>query len=100
MTPKPRMPRQVRLPFGFVARVLYRTSAQLKAAGLADSHGCWLWDTRTIYINRDDHVSDQATALAHEMQHVMVDYLHWVEQCVANPLVAETVDTVLAEEEE
>lgn len=100
MATVPRLPRQITLPFGYKIRVLYRTPAQLNAAGLPDCHGAWVATTRTLYINRTDHVAEQMLSLAHELQHACVDYLHWLDQWRVQPLCAESAETARELEEE
>ena len=92
---RPRMPRVIRLPFGFAIKVKYRTSRQLVAAGLSDCHGAWVGSERAIYVCRDDHIGEQAETIAHELQHAGVDFRHYVDQFVRLPLKLESAETAL-----
>lgn len=95
MTRRPKMPRIVRWPFGWKVTIVYKTARQLAQMGLPNTHGCWMGELRTIYVNSDDHVGDQAETIAHECQHAGVDYRHWVDQYVRLPLLHESAATAV-----
>ena len=102
---RPRMPRRIKLPFGFVIEVRYRTKKQLAAMGFGQVAGAWLMDGKqppTIYVARDDHVADQCETIAHELQHSLTDYRHWVDSTLRYPLQQESAETALelSEDEE
>lgn len=93
---RPRMPRRIPLPFGFVIDVRYRTRKQLTALGLGDVSGAWVMgDPPTIYICNEDHVAEQCESVAHELQHGLIDYRHWVDCTIRFPLQQESAETAL-----
>jgi hypothetical protein len=99
---RPRLPKEIRLPFGYRIEIRYRTGRQLKKLGLDGSHGCWYGPDRAIYIRSDDHVGEQCETIAHELEHASTDYRHWVDMYVRMPLIQESAETALdlAEEDD
>lgn len=109
---RPRMPREIRLPFGWRIAVRYKTEAQLRALGLGMCHGSWLANAGaapdkdgflgTIYINRNDHCGEQCETIAHELEHAVTDYREWVDKTLRLPLQMESAETQyeLAEDDE
>jgi hypothetical protein len=102
MIRRPRMPKTVRLPFGYSVTIKYRTTRQLEQAGLGVCHGAWVTGEKCIYVNRDDHIAEQMETVAHELQHAAGDYRHWVDQYWRLPLQQESAMTAmdLAEDDE
>ena len=100
MIRRPRMPKTVRLPFGYVVTVRYLTQAQMSRQGMGDSHGCWVGDERAIYVLAEDPPGEQAETLAHELQHAATDLRHYVDQMIRQPLRTEGALTQAALEED
>ena len=94
-TSTPRLPHSIRLPFGFVIPIRYRTQAQMVKIGLGSCHGAWDAGERAIYVCRDDHVAEQAETIAHELLHAANDYRHWVDQCIRIPLQMQSAETAM-----
>ena len=99
------MPRRIKLPFGFLIDVRNRTSKQLEKLGLGIVSGAWVMEdhkTPTIYVCRDDHIAEQCETIAHELQHSLTDYRHWVDRTLRFPLQQESAETALemAEDDE
>lgn len=76
-----RLPRVVRLPFGFAVRVRVTTAAEMARAcrwSLAEAQtveGSWDWDSRTIYVRSTLPPRRKRYVLAHELQHAVTDWI-------------------------
>lgn len=76
-----RLPRSVRLPFGYVVLVKIVSDAEMKDAADCDGgddtpDGCWDVDTRTIFICRAAPLKRQKYVLGHELGHALWDWQH------------------------
>lgn len=71
-----RIPRWVRLPFGYTVRVEQITLAALKERCGGDTWGYWDDDTRTIYIAKNAPIAKKRWTLAHELGHAWLDWQH------------------------
>lgn len=99
---RPRMPRSIRLPFGYSIPIRYRTRRQMAAIGLPGADASWVSDDRAMYVCRDLPAGEQCESIAHEMGHVAIDYREWVDGHIRAPLQVEcaTAELALAEDEE
>jgi len=70
-----RIPRTVRLPFGYHVRVKQVTLKELRLRVGDDCVAGWVAADRTIYIVRSRSMRDKRADLAHELGHVMVDFV-------------------------
>lgn len=72
-----RIPKRIRLPFGYTIKVELRTMKQMEAELEAPVYGFWVVETRTIYIGKDLPVKKRRSALLHELRHALADYEHY-----------------------
>jgi len=76
-----RIPRTVRLPFGFNISVRQVTRAEMKDACECDGDeegpdGLWDAEEMVIYLVRTLPVRRRRYVLCHELQHAVVDLMH------------------------
>lgn len=71
-----RIPRWVRLPFGYTVRVEQITLAELKKRCQEDVWGYWDDTTRTVYIAKNAPIGKKRYALLHELKHAFADWEH------------------------
>ena len=69
-----RIPRMVRLPFGYVIRVREVTKRELRLRVGDDCVAGWMVGDRTIYLTRSRSLKDKCADLAHEIGHALVDF--------------------------
>lgn len=73
-----RLPRQVRLPFGYTVQVKEVSDSEMRAededGGLND--GLWDAETKTIYVRASIPPRRKRYILVHEMGHALWDYQH------------------------
>lgn len=69
-----RVPRVVRLPFGYTVRVRLLTHAQMVEHGERNSDGAWDCVTRTVFIRKRLPPARQRYLLAHELGHAFLDW--------------------------
>jgi Zn-dependent peptidase ImmA (M78 family) len=76
-----RIPRTVRLPFGFTVAVRQVTRAEMRdvaecADGDEEPDGLWAGDEMTIYLVRSLPITRRRYILCHELQHAAADLTH------------------------
>lgn len=71
-----RIPAVVHLPFGYDVRVLQVSKRDCEAAVGVNALAGWVSDERTVYLTKSRPIKLRRADLAHELQHVMTDYLH------------------------
>ena len=69
-----RMPRVVRLPFGYHIRVLQVSKRELRLRVGDDCVAGWVVGDRAIYLTRSRSMREKRSDLAHELSHAMVDF--------------------------
>lgn len=69
-----RLPRVVRLPFGFHVRVKQVTKRELREVVGDDCVAGWMSGERTIYLTRTRPIRQKRADLAHELGHAVLDY--------------------------
>jgi Zn-dependent peptidase ImmA (M78 family) len=74
-----RIPRVIRLPFGYVVQVRQVTVKEMQDA-LDDEDdvpdGAWISDDMTIYLRRTLTMARKRYVLCHELQHAAADLTH------------------------
>lgn len=88
-----RRPQALTLPGG------YRIEVRYTRKGVDGVYGFWESDRRRITINAREPLWQQAYAFAHELQHALVDYQHWINEYVVDPMKEEAETTLLEEVE-
>jgi Zn-dependent peptidase ImmA (M78 family) len=74
-----RIPRSVRLPFGYAIRVMQVTRAEMRDAAECEADepdGCWDADEKVIYLLRSLPITRKRYVLCHELQHAAADLTH------------------------
>ena len=76
-----RLPTRVHFPFGYIVHIRQVTDAEIIAAvdgeGPEDmADGCWMVDTRTIYIRKSLPLRRRRYILSHELGHALWDWQH------------------------
>ena len=71
-----RIPTRVRLPFGYDVRVRQVSKRECQEAVGCDALAGWVASDRTVYLIRSRPIRLKRADLAHELQHVLIDYLH------------------------
>jgi Zn-dependent peptidase ImmA (M78 family) len=70
-----RIPRKVKLPFGYVVTVRQFTNKQMN--NMEDTaDGLWNSETRTIYIRKSLPLTRKRYILMHELGHAWLDFTH------------------------
>ena len=70
-----RIPPRVRLPFGYVVRVLQIADSDMDQVA-ASADACWDDESRTILIRRSLPIKRRRYLLAHELGHAWLDWQH------------------------
>jgi Zn-dependent peptidase ImmA (M78 family) len=74
-----RIPRIVRLPFGYTVKVQQVTLQEMRDAIEEDDDppdGAWVSDDMTIYLRRTLPAGRKRYILCHELQHAVADLTH------------------------
>jgi Zn-dependent peptidase ImmA (M78 family) len=76
-----RIPRTIRLPFGYTIHVRQVSIAEMREAiDLEDEepvpNGCWVVDDMTIYLQRAMPITRKRYMLCHELEHATTDLTH------------------------
>ena len=76
-----RIPRTIRLPFGYTVKVVQVTVAGMREALDCDSEddtpdGAWIVDDMTIYLLSRLPITRRRYVLCHELQHAAADLTH------------------------
>jgi len=75
----PRLPKLVRLPFGYVARVVLLEHDDF-IADFGRAKASWVGEEMTIYLDRSRSIRKLRADLAHEVGHVCLDWSNDVLQ--------------------
>lgn len=70
-----RIPKQVRLPFGYVVTVRQVTGKELDRA-IEGVDACWDVEERAIWIRKSLPITRKRYLLAHELGHAWLDWQH------------------------
>lgn len=71
-----RIPRTIRLPFGYTVRVREVSKREMEDECGDYLDGAWVADDRTIYLRRTLNVTRKRYILCHELQHAIADLQH------------------------
>lgn len=81
-----RIPKRIRLPFGYSVRVVQRTLKQLQEEVGSEVYGWWDDEERVIYLGKDLPTAKKRHVLIHEAKHMWADYeLYCTEIGIATP---------------
>ena len=69
-----RIPKSVRLPFGFKAKVVHLEHEDFKEDFGARAKAAWVEEERTIYLDRSRPIRKRRADLAHEVLHFVADW--------------------------
>lgn len=80
---RPQFPKSIRLPFGFVVRVVRLPRDAFRLAteweeGEQELDGCWSYEDMAIYLDASVPVTRQRYMLCHEVAHAALDLAHHV----------------------
>jgi Zn-dependent peptidase ImmA (M78 family) len=71
-----RIPRTIRLPFGYTIRVEQVTKREMEDECGEFLDGAWMAECRTIYLRRSLTITRKRYVLCHELQHAVADLTH------------------------
>lgn len=81
-----RIPKSIRLPFGYSVKVVQKTLHQLHEDMGAEVYAYWDEEERTIYLGKELPAAKKRHCFIHEMKHVWTDYeLYCTEIGIALP---------------
>lgn len=69
-----RIPKKIKLPFGYTIKVIQRTMKQLHEEIGSEVYGYWDDEERAIYLGKDLSAAKRRHALIHELKHALADY--------------------------
>lgn len=70
-----RIPAVVNLPFGYTIRIRQVSKTECEDRIGFNALAGWVSDERTVYLTKSRPIKQRRADLAHELQHVLVDYL-------------------------